>query len=637
MKKLNLEKLNLDKVKEMAGKLLPKKEDGPEAEPETAAEAVVEAAEVTAEAAADVMEAAEAAEETAEAAEEAVEAAEETAEAVMETAEAAEEAAEPVEEPEEAPVAPEKPVKPEKAPKPAKPAPKKAEKQPPKTAKAKQAPKGKAPKKADAKLRFSLPTADELKSPAFIVPAASLLLLILAWCFTKSAVTSGILGALSAVAALYVLFPDIKAAVQAKDWRSGLLLLVIAAVLYAVAGGIPGAAAALLLWIAGQKALELLKAKKCAQLSDRRAASPLAKELPSFEETPVLSGAREHTLQSYFTFLAVFLAAVVAVIAVLTKAGFTGALRRAAVILLLGSTASFFAGFPFGDLSAALSAGNNGVLFRGSALSRALGLKLCCVSEAEPEMFGDVAVYPTMPEKLDGEALVRLAAVALSRSSGLWAEKVASICDAPAAEGLETRELEGYGVAAKLNNLTVICGSAEFMRKAELPMLPFRDGENLLHIGVNNFYAGCLELGEAELNEDAADAALAESGFFRFDDTADAAAKRQSGECILFAAPDGRPEGCGESDLYVASGAYQTGADVVLDRRGAAGILDLTAELKKAGKLRQLLVTLAVYVKAVLFLLAIFGACPLWLAVLLELGVSAFGVYLGAKAPKVKE
>ena len=609
-----MKKLNLDKVKEMAGKVLPKKSDEPEAEAAPEAEAVEEAA---------LNEAAEPVSEA-----ERIAAAEAAAEA---EAEAFIEAEAGETEPEPEKPAPKKAEKP--APKPKQPA---KQKQP---AKEKAAPQKKSPKKAEApkKFKFRLPTAEQLKSPAFIVPAAAVLLLILAWCFTKNALVRGIFGGLSAIAALYVLFPDILRAFKAKDWRSGLLLVVLAAVLYAIAGGIPGAAAALLLWLGGQKALALLKQLKQEQLVARQAESPLSVELPGFHADPVLTNEAENSLRSYFTILAIFLAAIVAVVAALTKGGFTGALRRAASILVLGGTASFFAGFPFSDLSSLLTAAENGVLFRGPSLGRVLKTKLCCVTEAEPEMFGDVAVYPTVPEKLNGETLVKLAALAYSQSEGLWADKLSSICEAPVAEGLETKALEGFGIAAKVNNLTVLCGTAEFMAKAELPVLPFRSGENVLHIGVNNFYAGCMELGEAELNEDAVDTALTESGFFRFADAEDAASKRQAGECILFAAPDGKPDGCGEGDLYVSSGAYQSDADVVLSRCGVSGILDLAAELKKAGKLRKLLVTLAIYVKALLFLLAVFGACPLWLAVLLEPGLSAFGVYLGAKSPKAKE
>lgn len=577
-----MKKLNLDKVKEMVSKVLPKKEAQPEAEAMAEAEA------------------------------------EAMTEAELTDAVEAEVAAE---------------AKPEKA--------ERFVSKMLKSVKAKQASRGKPEKKNGAKASdqcvFRYLTWEQMKNPAFLIPTAALLLLILAWCFTRNMLVRSILGGLSAIAALYVLLPDILKAVKSKDWRSGLLLVVLAAILYALVGGIPGAATALLLWLAGQKALDCLKQLKQNELTARRNESPLRDELPTFDAALVFTDDKERSLQAYFFILAIFLAAVVAVLAALTRAGFTGALRRAASILALGGTASFFAGFPFGDLSSLISAAQNGVLFRGSALRQALETKLCCVTEAEPEMFGDVAVYPAMPEKLNGETLVKLAALAYSQSESPWAAKLASICEIPAAEGLELRELEGFGIAAKVNHLTYICGSAEFMAKAELPLLPFRTGENVIHIGVSNFYAGCLELTNTELNEDAVDAALMENGFFRFADAEDVAAKRQPGECVLFAAPGGKPDECGESDLYVASGAYQTDADVVLSRCGASGILDLAAELKRAGTLRKLLIKLALYVKAVLFLLAVFGACPLWLAVALELGLSAFGVYLGAKAPKAKE
>ncbi len=472
----------------------------------------------------------------------------------------------------------------------------------------------------------------ESKLPALLFMAGALVLLLLAWIFHGKPVLQGIFGGLSALVSLYGLLPELLKAWKTKDFHSGLLLLVLAAVLYACTGRLVGAALALLLWSAGQQLLKQVKARKRTVLQNRRALSPLMQELPELETEPVLADDRDLLLRKEFPLLMVLLAALAVILTVLvTKNGAGEAIRRAAVILSLGGTAGFFLAFPFGDLAAALAAGEQGVLFRGKALSRLQGVNLACADLPEPEDFGDAAVIPALPEKMDAKMIVRLAALALSKDETPWSERVMALYGAPATAHIRTKLLESYGVVAQAADMTILCGTAEFMKKADLPVFPFEESDDILHVAINGVYAGCIDFSE-DAGESDAEALLSGSGFYCFADAAEAAEKRDPGESVLFLGGNGKTAEADRQDLFVSAGIVSSDADIVLDRFGTAGLRDLTEHLRQVQLCRKSLVLLSLAVKGVLFLLALFGLCPLWLAAALEALEACFAVLYAMRA-----
>ena len=463
-----------------------------------------------------------------------------------------------------------------------------------------------------------------------LLPAAALLLLIVTWVLHKSPVPRAIFAVLSILVSLYAMLPALAEALKAKELRSGLLLTVLAALLYLCCGRLIGAALALLAWNLGQEAIRLVKRRNLALLQDSRADSALMRELPELEPQPLLFDERERFLASGFPLLMIVLAALTAILTVLlSKHGAGEAIRRAAVILALSGSAAIFLGFPFGDLAVAVCAANRGVLFRGSSLSRLTGIRLACLNAPSGISYGSARVYSARPEKLNADMLVKLAALALSRDETVWSERIAALCPVPAPSSVHTKALKGYGVAALVGEMTILCGNAEFMKKAGLRVYPFAPSESVLHIAVSGFYAGCIDLDAGEAD---AAAAMQDCGLYVFADPSEAAEKRLPGESIVFLASGARPAVCGADDLYVSCGIAETDADIVLERRGAFGAAALRDQLLRVKLCRRAQLLLGLTVKAVFFLLALFGIFPLWLAVALDAAAGCCSVLYAMRA-----
>lgn len=474
------------------------------------------------------------------------------------------------------------------------------------------------------KLKFK--EMDQQKRLDLILCAGALLLLILALVFPKEGILSRILAVVSFLASLAALRRELEKAFRARDFRSGLLLLVIAGVISICVGKAIAAAAALLLWRVGFLLLDWFRSRVLGLLQTRKGLSPFSSELPEAAEEPVLTQRAEKLLNGYFTYLAILLAALIAVFVSLAgSAGIAAALYRAAVVLSLGGTFSLFTSFPLSDYAAILRAGESGVLFRRDSLTRLLSLQLAAVETPVPKRIGSAMVYPSRADAVGPELMMRLA-IAACENTGLPAEeKLVSIVQTSFDEGEVKRQiLPGYGVVARVRELTILAGSAEFMRKAGLKVVPFSSREDVLHLGVNGRYAGCIDFSESEVPEGALDEALSAAGFFRFRDRKEAEEKRLPGEELLIAStaallPEGKPE-----DLSAGCGIASTEAQVSLERCGAAGVLAMLEQLTSARLGRKGAILVSVIIKAVLLLLTIFGVCPLWLAVLAELAVVAF-------------
>ncbi len=475
-------------------------------------------------------------------------------------------------------------------------------------------------------MKLKLKEMDKQKRLDLILCAGALALLILALVFPKEGALSRILAVVSFLASLAALRGDLVKAFRTRDFRSGLLLLVIAGIISICVGRAVAAAAALLIWRAGSLLLELFRARILALLRTRKGLSPFASELPEAAEEPVLTRRSEKLLNGYFTYLAILLAALIAILVSLVgSAGIAAALYRAAVVLALGGTFSIFVSFPLSDHAAILRAGESGVLFRRDSLSRLLGLRLAAVETPVPKRIGSAMVYPAMADAVGPELMMRLAIAACEDTGLPTEEKLVSIVQTSFDEGEVQRQiLPGFGVVARVRELTILAGSAEFMQKSGLKVIPFPAREDVLHLGVNGRYAGCIDFSESEAPEGELDEALSAAGFFRFRDRKEAEEKRLPGEEVLMVLPaamlpEEKPE-----DLTAGCGIASAKAQISLERCGQAGVLAMLEQLTSARLGRKGAILVSVIIKAVLLLLTVFGVCPLWLAVLAELAVVAF-------------
>ena len=454
--------------------------------------------------------------------------------------------------------------------------------------------------------------------------AAALVLLVLAGVFRAKAPIPLILAILSFLASLFALRNGLLEAIRTKDYRSGLLLLIAAGIICICTGKAFFAALALLIRLIAELILPRIRMGVLDLLDTRRSLNPLKEQLPTVQKETALVHPHEQLLNSYLTYLMVLLAALVAVLSVLAaKVHIAEALSRAAVVLALGGTFPLFAAFPLSDYAAALCSGESGVLFRRDTLVRLMGLKLVCSRVQEPVVIGTAAVFPARPEAVGPELMLRLAATACADTEMAAAEKLAAVSKTSRSAEIHRQVLPGLGVIARVKDIAVLIGSAEFMKRSGLAVLPFPENERILHMGVNGHYVGCIDFSDPQQAGDC-DKELDSEGFFRFKDEAEAEEKRLPGEKLLLVRPASEPISGQKDDLSAAAGILDRFDQITVERCGGAGVAALMEQLGCARLGRKGILLVSLIVKAFLFLLTIFGICPLWLAVLLESAAVAF-------------
>ncbi len=459
---------------------------------------------------------------------------------------------------------------------------------------------------------------------ALLPPAGSLLLLVFAWIFSGNAPLCFVFSILSFLLSLFALRDELLSAVRARDFRSGLLLLAVAGIICLCTGKPCYAALAMLLRVLGSLILPHLHKSILSLLNTRRELNPLNEQLPHAKDDPILVHPYERILEDYLTYLMVLLAALVAVLSVLIgKLSISEALSRAAVVLSLGGTFPLFAALPLSDYAALLCAAESGVLFRRDTLTRIMGLKLACVSVREPVVVGTAAVFPVRQEAVGPELMLRLAATACAGTDMDAAEKLAAVSKNTSAADIQRQILPGLGVVARVKDIVVLVGSAEFMKRSKLPVLPFPESNKVVHMGINGHYVGCIDFTEPQQAEDG-DKALEETGFFHFKDEAEAAEKRLPEEKLLFIHPASEPMSGLKEDINAYEGVMDRYDQITVERCGRAGVAALMEQLNSARLGRKGILLVALIVKAFLLLLTVFGICPLWLAVLLETAAIAF-------------
>jgi cation transport ATPase len=454
--------------------------------------------------------------------------------------------------------------------------------------------------------------------------ALALVLLIVAWVLSGNALMRFILSVLSFLVSLFALKDELLAAIREKDLGSGLILLIVSGIICICTGTAVYAALAMLIRLLAGLVLPRLRAGVLRLLDTRRELNPLKESLPAVQTKTILVHPHEQLLKNYLTYLMVLLAALVAILSVLlSELSVADALSRAAVILALGGTFPLFAAFPLSDYAAVLCAGESGVLFRRDTITRLMGLKLACVKTQEPVDVGTAAVFPARPEAVGPELMLRLAATACADTELDAAEKLAAVSKNTSSADIERKVLPGLGVVARVKDITVLAGSAEFMKRSGLSVLPFPENAQVLHMGVNGHYVGCIDFSESQQAEDC-EKALDSAGFFRFKDALEASEKRLPGEKLLYVRPASEHLSGQKDDLSAAAGVLDRFDQITMERAGRAGVAALMEQLGCARLGRKGILLVALIVKAFLFLLTVFGICPLWLAVLLETAAVAF-------------
>ena len=417
------------------------------------------------------------------------------------------------------------------------------------------------------------------------------------------------------------------------------LILVLACVLCLIAGKPAAGAAAMFLYRLAQPVLEWRRSAAVRIITRRKETSDLGDRVGDYLPDPAPGSDLGRFLKLWLPYIVLALAALYIILAMLlTRVNVQVILRRAAMFLALGNVVPLFWAFGLCDYSAAVNACENGAVFGGDSLSRLNGTKLCCFHLPDTMVRGDALIQSAMPGEISPAALLELAACAWSCSPSHLGDTLAELLGHRTDPELLERyqELRDFGVLARIRGRVVICGSAEFMQRASLPLVPFKDRENTVHVGINGKYAGCIRLGQVEPEESELEARIGACGLYRFRNGTEAAEKRFPEETLLYASGDGDRGPAGENDLYAALGGCGTDPEIATapgGRRGALLVLGALLNDKNARK-RCFLPALAL--KLLLFILAILGYCPIWFTVIAEMLISLLGSLLARRALNAK-
>lgn len=448
-----------------------------------------------------------------------------------------------------------------------------------------------------------------------------------------------ILCVLSFLAAAYPLaLPILRELIRKK--RPGYpLLLVLACILCLCARKPAAGAAAMILYRLTLPVLEWRRSAGERIITRRKEKADLGDRIGGFQPDPDPGDDLGRFLKQWLPYIFLALAALYVILAaLLTRTSIPAILRRAAMFLALGNAVPLFWAYGLCDYAAAVNACEQDVLFGGDSLSRLNGTKLCCFKLPDTLVRGDAVIQSAMPKEVPPAALLELAACAWSCSPSHLGDTLAELLGRRTDPELLERyqELRDFGVLARIRGRVVICGSAEFMQRAGLPLVPFKDRENTVHVGIDGKYAGCIRLNQTDPEEGELEDKLKACGLYRFADEAEAAEKRFPEETLLYASGDGDRGPAGEKDLYAALGGCGQEPEIASAPGGRKGALLILGTLLNDRKTRKLCFLPALVLKLLLLALAILGRCPVWFTVVVEMAVALLGGLLARSALKAK-
>ena len=448
-----------------------------------------------------------------------------------------------------------------------------------------------------------------------------------------------ILCILSFLASVYPLaLPTLRELKTEK--RPGYPLLLILACIFCLCGKRPVAgAAAMLVYRIAQPVLDWRRSAGVRIVTRRKELSDLKDRVGDYQPDPDPGSGLRRFLKLWLPYIMLALAALYIILAMLLTRVNTGVvLRRAAMFLALGNVLPLFWGFGLCDYAASVNACEHGAVFGGDSLSRLSGTKLCCFRLPDTLVRGDALIQSAMPADIPPAALLELAACAWSCSPSHLGDTLAELLGHRTDPELLERfqELRDFGVLARIRDRVVISGSAEFMQRAGLPLVPFKDRENTVHVGIDGKYAGCIRLGQREPEESELEAMIAACGLYRFRDAVEAGEKRFPEETLFYASGDGDRGPAGEKDLYAALGGCGQEPEIATVSGGRKGAVLILRALLNDKTRRRLCFLPALGLKLILLVLSILGLCPIWITVLAETAVALMGGLLARQALNAK-
>ena len=476
------------------------------------------------------------------------------------------------------------------------------------------------------------------KSPLPISSLALVLAAVLLVCaklIPMGDVLKLILCILSFLASFYPLAKPIWTELR-RDKRPGYtLLLAVACIIFLFTNKPAAGAGTMLLYRLAIPFLEWQRERVTRIVHRRRELAYLGSQTGDYVKNTAPGDAPGRFLRQWLPYICLALAALtVILLMLLTRISTVLVLRRAAMLLALGNIIPLFWSYGLCDYAAAVNACERGAIFRGSSMARLQSAKLCCIELPDSIRRGNALIQTAMPNDVPPSVLLELAACAWSCSPNHLSDVLADLLGRRTDPELLERyqELRDYGVVARIRGRVVISGSAEFMQRAGLPVTPFKDRENAVHVGIENKYAGCIRLDQTDPEENVLDAAVRDCGFYRFPSAKDASEGLMPGETLLFASGYGERGPAGEEGIFASLGGCGADQDISTAPGGLSGAVLVLNCLLNAKRSRKRCFLPALILKVLLLIAALLGFCPIWFTVLAETVVAFVGCFLARRA-----
>ncbi len=151
--------------------------------------------------------------------------------------------------------------------------------------------------------------------------------------------------------------------------------------------------------------------------------------------------------------------------------------------LVISVPLAFFSGIGLG--------GRRGILFKGGAAVEALaGVRAAALDKTGTLTRGEFAV-----QRVEGEDVLRLCALAEQGSSHPLAQSILAAWEGPLSPCRQVRQWPGLGVEARAEDRDLLCGSRDFLRGRgiEAPQVP----GTVVHLAVDGVYRGHVAVGDS--------------------------------------------------------------------------------------------------------------------------------------------
>ncbi len=333
---------------------------------------------------------------------------------------------------------------------------------------------------------------------------------------------------------------------------------------------------------------------------------------------------------------------------------------RALLLMVIACPCAFVVSVPLTYRIGLGAAARQGLRIRSTGAEDALRRVDTIVLDQGPILEGEgLRVLSVKSERMDADTFLRIAAHACAYSDGIFARAIkAAYQDTIYIELIQSfQEEPDHGITVEVEDVPIVIGAEDFVREHGVDPGEDSTPECSVYLGINGSYAGRILLGSVA-KRDAADGVTALSWesdreiILFSEDSPSAAEKfaRSVGISVMYA--DCNPERRRELMRHIAEDRRKrsallyagdpatdpecfAAADVSLAASGEADILaddpgpmDVFRGIDGAKRVHAIVtqhIVGALAFKLVVLLMDILGACPLWLAVFADAGVTLAG------------